>query len=47
MSFVEVRNSLEISFAEGLITEEEFPIFNEEYESEGQEYKLKIVDVFI
>ena len=35
MSFYEVRNSLEISFAEGSITEEEFPILNEEYESEG------------
>ena len=38
---------LKFSFEEGSITEEEFPILNEEYESEGQEYKLKIVDVFI
>ena len=30
----EVRNSLVISFAESSITEEEFPISNEELESE-------------
>ena len=42
MSFDEVRNPLETSFAEGSITEEQFPILNEEYESEGQEYKLKL-----
>ena len=34
MSFDEVRNSLVISLAEDSITEEEFPILNEEYESE-------------
>ena len=30
----EVRNSLVFSFAESSITEEEFPISNEEFESE-------------
>ena len=34
MSFDEVRNSLVISLAESSITEEEFPILNEEFESE-------------
>ena len=34
MSFDEVRNSLVISFAKSSITEEEFPILKEEYESE-------------
>ena len=34
MSFDEVRNSLVISFAESSITGEEFPISNEEFESE-------------
>ena len=34
MSFDEVWNSLVISFAESSITEEEFPISNEELESE-------------
>ena len=34
MSFDEVRNSLVISFAESSITEEEFPISIEEFESE-------------
>ena len=34
MSFGKVRNSLVISFAESSITEEEFPILKEEYESE-------------
>ena len=33
MSFDEVRNSLVISLAESSITEEEFPILNEEFES--------------
>ena len=33
MSFDEVRDSLVISFAEGLITEEEFLFLYEEYES--------------
>ena len=34
MSFDKVRNSLVISFAKSSITEEEFPILKEEYESE-------------
>ena len=34
MSFDKVRNSLVISFAESSITEEEFPISIEEFESE-------------
>ena len=34
MSFHKVRNSLVISFAESSITEEEFPISIEEFESE-------------
>ena len=34
MSFDEVWDSLVISFAESSITEEEFPISNEELESE-------------
>ena len=34
MSFHKVRNSLVISFAESSITEEEFPISNEEFGSE-------------
>ena len=38
----EVRNSLVISFAESSITEEEFPISIEEFESEEKEYKLKL-----
>ena len=33
MSFEEARNSLVISFAEGSISEEEFPILYHEYES--------------
>ena len=34
MSFDEVRNLLVISLAESSITEEKFPISNEEFESE-------------
>ena len=33
MSFEEARNSLVISFAEGSISEEEFPTLYHEYES--------------
>ena len=37
-----MRNSLVISFAEGSMTEEEFLILYEKYQSEEQGYKLKL-----
>ena len=40
-----MQNSLIISFAEGSITEEEFLILFEEYESEG--YKLKLATTLV
>lgn len=41
MSFDEGGNSLVISFPESSITEEEFPILNEEYESEESRVQIK------
>lgn len=46
MSFEEVRNTLVIALAEGSISEEEFPILYEEYESVNPLYPHWEFDAF-
>ena len=46
MSLDEVRDSLVISFAEGSITEEEFIILYEEYESVNPFYPYWVFEPF-
>ena len=47
MSFEEARNSLVISFAEGSISEEEFLILYQEYESVNPLYPFGNLNHFV